>query len=241
MKEQWLQLSEKFSLLIPREMLLIFICGLVLFFMVPFSLVIENNLATINKNNSQINTVKNSNKDLDNNINELSSALKQDPNSALKEQIELFESRLINIDEQLLTLTNELIDPIEMRLALMQLLKLQKGVSLVAFEVLPVEPLMFTSSELDESAEPDAEIDSDTVKNADEAKDNNVSLGLYRHGIKITLKGKYFELRNYLQHLEELPWKFFWHNFHYKLSEYPISELKIEIYSLSTNQEFVGV
>ena len=44
MKQQWQQLSEKFLKLSSREMLLIFISGLVLFFMVPFTLMVEGNL-----------------------------------------------------------------------------------------------------------------------------------------------------------------------------------------------------
>jgi len=38
-----------------------------------------------------------------------------------------------------------------------------------------------------------------------------------------------------------LSWKFFWQEFNYQLKEYPVSELEIEMYSLSTKREFIGV
>jgi len=48
-------------------------------------------------------------------------------------------------------------------------------------------------------------------------------------------------LQNYLSQLEKLSWKFFWQDFNFKLTEYPKSELEIEMYSLGTKKEFVGV
>lgn len=233
MKQQWQQLSEKFLKLSSREMLLIFISGVVLFVMVPFTFMVEGNLVNTKENTRKIAKLTQSNKDLARSVDELSKALTLDPNQVIKEQIANLEQRLTKVDEQLLTLTEELINPIEMRQALIQLLKLQQGVSLLSFKVLPAEPLLFTAQK-----EPGSDINgvsSTTVET------EQFSSGLYRHGIQIKLSGKYFQLRDYLQQLEDLPWKFFWHDFNYQLIEYPKSELNIEIYSLSTNQEFVGV
>ena len=170
--------------------------------------------------------------------NQLQKALAADPNQALEIKISQIEKRLAAVDKQLLTLTEDLVNPIEMRQALVKLLRLQKGVSLTSFNVLQAEPLLFSAPEDSEN-----ELGQDTTPELELSKGESkkLSLGLYRHGIQITLTGKYFQLRDYLQQLEDLPWKFFWHDFHYQLIEYPQSELKIEVYSLSTNQEFIGV
>jgi len=66
-------------------------------------------------------------------------------------------------------------------------------------------------------------------------------IGLYRHRITLKLSGSFFQLRDYLNQLEQLPWKFFWEKFDYKLIKYPKGELQIEIYSLSLKKEFIGV
>lgn len=240
MKQQWLKLSDSFLTLTSREVTLIFISGLVVFFMLPFSFSIGGNLASIKADKISIAKTKKANRDLDRNIKELSSALALDPNKVLKKKITELEGRLVKADEKLLTLTEELINPIEMRLALIKLLKLQKGVSLLSFEVLPAKPVVFSprKGNTDEDIAKHDVTKKDVELNNDETE---ASLGLFQHGIKLKLSGKYFQLRDYLQQLEDLPWKFFWHNFQYELKEYPVSELKIEIYSLSTNQEFVGV
>lgn len=235
MKQQWAQINDKFSQLSAREMALIFLSGLVICIMLPFSFSIEKNLAAIKADEIKIAKTTKSNKDLERNINELSLALKSDPNKVLKGQISQLEKRLTAVDKQLLTLTEELINPIEMRQALIKLLKLQKGVSLLSFEVIPAHPLIFSVN--DEAVE----VSKQAEKNDVLVANKRIPSGLYKHAVQIKLSGKYFQLRDYLQQLEDLPWKFFWHKFNYELKEYPVSELKIEIYSLSTNQEFIGV
>jgi len=129
-----------------------------------------------------------------------------------------------------LTLTTDLISPVQMRYALLDLLKLEKGLSLLSFELLGAQPLL----DLTNNATADGKAHS-------LLETNNSTLNLYRHGIKIKLSGRYFDLRDYLSQLEKLPWKFFWQDFNFKLTEYPNSELEIEMYSLGTKQEFVGV
>ena len=107
-------------------------------------------------------------------------------------------------------------------------MKLEKGVKITSFEVLNAAPL---------------NIDSTKKKSKEGKKQKAVddTLLLYKHGIKLVLKGEYFQLRDYLQQLEQLQWQFFWQEFNYQLLEYPNGELHIEMYSLSTKKEFIGV
>ncbi len=161
----------------------------------------------------------------------LEQSLKQNPNDAINLQIAQYEKKLEAVDSELLTLTTDLINPIQMRHALTDLLKTQKSVSLLSFEVMNPKVITLSSPpeqtvELDEQSTP---------------KQRAHSLQLYRHGIKVTLEGRYFALRDYLQQLEKLDWTFFWQSFDYQLTEYPKGQLTIELYSLSTKKEFVGV
>jgi MSHA biogenesis protein MshJ len=161
----------------------------------------------------------------------LEDGLSKDPNSELKRQISQYKERLNKADVNLLKLTSDLISPIQMRHALMQLLKTQKGVSLQSFQVVAAEPITLAS------AKPIAKIEGAVA----DVESNKQEMVLYRHAIKIKLSGSYFQLRDYLTQLEALSWKFFWQEFNYQLKEYPVSELEIEMYSLSTKREFIGV
>ena len=159
-------------------------------------------------------------------------ALRSDPNAAIRQQVLTYENKLTKVDTELLTLTSELIDPIQMRHALLELLKVKKGVSLLSFQLVGAESVVTSTVNQDADR---------TKSNEADLTDNAPSLSLYRHGIKLKLKGNYFQLRDYLTQLEEMSWTFFWQKFDYKLQEYPISELEIEMYSLSTKKEFIGV
>jgi len=232
---QWLTYNEKFSNTTPREQYLIIASGLVAIIFILYSLFLDEPFQRIEQLEQQIIQTQQSNENNKASIQVLEQALLKDPNAALKDELSQYQARLGEIDQQLLSLTSDLIDPIQMRYALIKLLKLQKGVKLLSFEVLPASPV--TKSNLENSDS----LDNKEASIASFEQTSETQLRLYRHGIKIKLQGQYFQLKDYLTQLEGLSWKFFWQEFDYKLKAYPVSELEVEIYSLSTAQEFIGV
>lgn len=242
MNKQWLELSAKFDSITVREQVLILLTGLVAIVMIIFTLSLDKNLANIANYNKNNRTLAAETKTLSLSINEFEMALKQDPNEEIKAQIARYESELQKIDGELLKLTSDLIDPIQMRSALLNLLQLQRGVSLLSFELIGAKPVI--ANQTDETSEQASTKQASSNKQDSEVQsEQNVAdpLNLYRHGIRIKLSGSYFNLRDYLQKLEAISWKFFWHGFTYNVQEYPNSELVIEMYSLSTKREFIGV
>jgi MSHA biogenesis protein MshJ len=240
---QWLTYSEKFNNTTPREQYLIIASGLVAVIFVLYSLFLDEPIQNIGSYKEQ--TIK-AQQDIESkkgSIQVLKQALSEDPNTALKRELSQYQAKLGDVDKKLLELTSDLIDPIQMRFALIKLLKLQKGVKLLSFEVLPANPVTEDKVIADDENETEQTIEKNntsTVKTRD-VQSQPAQLRLYRHGIKIKLQGQYFELKDYLTQLESLSWKFFWQEFDYQLKAYPVSELEIEIYSLSTSQEFIGV
>lgn len=241
---QWQQYSEKYLTMTLREQILVLITGLVVVVMGFYNLVIDGNLQQaeqLKKGNSQL--VK-ANADLQLSIDEMRRRVADDPNKVLMTQIAAYQQKVKQIDSALLQLTSELIDPLEMRTALSELLAMQPGVTLVSFELIGANRIMLGSPEKRQLSEQQAskeQAEPVQVIDANEQTAENQSIGLYRHGIRLKLTGSYFQLRNYLRQLENLSWRFFWQEFDYQLSDYPKSELMIEIYSLSTEKEFIGV
>ena len=238
---QWLTYSEKFNYTTPREQYLIIASGLVAVIFVLYSLFLDEPIQNIGSYKEQIIKAQQDIESKKDSIQVLKQALDEDPNVALKRELSQYQAKLGDVDKKLLELTSDLIDPIQMRFALIKLLKLQKGVKLLSFEVLPASPVtedkVLAENETEQTIEKN---NTSTVKTSD-VQSQPAQLRLYRHGIKIKLQGQYFELKDYLTQLESLSWKFFWQEFDYQLKAYPVSELEIEIYSLSTSQEFIGV
>jgi len=236
MNQQWQDGSAKFLKLTTREQYLILLTGLVAIFFIIFYLFIDVKMVSNKNANKKIAQLASSNQSLKISALELQAALQRDPNEETRNKIAQYEAKLAKTDSRLLTLTSDLMSPTQMRYALLDLLKLEKGVSLLSFELLGVQPLL-SKAPVTTTAESASKMSSASTQ----SNDNSTSVNLYRHGIKITLSGRYFELRDYLTQLEKLPWKFFWQDFNFKLTEYPNSELEIEMYSLGTKKEFVGV
>ena len=232
--EKWNHYSEKFLQISPRERYLIILTGLISIIFILFNFVIANNIAQIAQHQKTIAKITSSNQAQNSTIKLYEEALLRDPNKKSTQQIAKFETQLSSIDAKLFALTSELIDPVQMRYALLDLLKVQKGVSLISFQLIGPHPIAMVNEKAKENDEVSKE--ETEVKTTE-----NLSPTLYRHGIKLKLAGSYFKLRDYLTQLEGLEWKFFWQNFDYKLLTYPDSELEIHMYSLSTKKEFVGV
>ncbi|MCH2057994.1 MAG: hypothetical protein MK214_15540 [Thalassotalea sp.] len=229
---KWQEYSDKFSALTPREQYIIFGAAMVLTVYMMFTLVIEGNLISIKRDKAKVVTVSASNQTAERTIVMYEDTLKDDPNTAIKEQISRAKAALAEVDKELLTLTSELINPIQMRTALVDILSLESGVSLVAFEVLAPNIIYanapVTGEQRVEQEKAESQLSTPTV-------------GLYQHGIKLKLKGSYGALQAYLQRLEQLKWKFFWQQFELNVIEYPNNELSVTLYSLSTQREFLGV
>jgi len=230
MKQQWRNYSDKFLQLTDREQYLLLLTGVVAIFFIISYIFIDDKSAKIISFDKQSRQMTSSNKTLDFSIKEYQTALKQDPNKDTVNQITQLETKLVKIDEQLVHLTTELISPSEMREALLRLLKLEPGVSLLSFELTGAKPLLDIAQQQSKSSV--AQVT---------PTDEELGLNLYKHGIKIKLSGKYFQLRNYLRQLEQLSWKFFWQDFQFDVKDHPISEVEITIYSLGLNKEFIGV
>ncbi|MFT5755760.1 MAG: MSHA biogenesis protein MshJ [Alteromonadaceae bacterium] len=230
--KQWHVYTDKFLTISPREQYLILLSGLVLIGFVFFTLAIESKIIESRQLEKNIKQLSADNRSQRSNITMFEQALQTDPNVTLRQQILTYEHKLNKVDAELLTLTSELIDPIQMRYALLELLKVKKGVSLLSFELVGAKKVVTSAATNNEN---------NNNASKRETQDSDPSLSLYRHGIKLKLKGRYFQLRDYLTQLESLPWTFFWQKFDYKIKEYPISELEIEMYSLSTKKEFIGV
>ncbi len=240
MKASWQQYCAKFLAITPREQYLILFTGLVVIAFGIFSLVIEGNLTRIDNAQQQVKQLRSEHNSMQTTIGILEQSLAKNPNQATEQQIAQYEHKLAEVDQQLLLLTTDLINPIQMRYALVELLKTQRRVALASFEVLTAEALSFSDGKSQVTSK-QLVGDSSTKSSVNSLSDSEQSLTLYKHGIKLTLSGDYFSLRDYLKQLEQLKWRFFWQTFDYQLTEYPKGKLIIEMYSLSTKKEFVGV
>lgn len=64
---------------------------------------------------------------------------------------------------------------------------------------------------------------------------------LYKHAINIKLKGQYFALLAFMKKIEQKEHSISWSDIDYRVDKYPNAIMSFEIYTISTDKEFIGV
>lgn len=121
------------------------------------------------------------------------------------------------IDEINATLGNhaaELIDPAEMAQVLDGVLKEQSRLTLVRIR----------------NTTPDS-------MSADEGPE---AVTFYRHGLEIEVEGSYAACLEYLNAIEALPWRLYWQVLELDVIDYPRNRIRIEVSTLSLDEEWIG-
>tara|TARA_R110000751_G_C13795394_1_gene483416 strand:- start:46329 stop:46886 length:558 start_codon:yes stop_codon:yes gene_type:complete len=152
-------------------------------------------------------------------VAQLTEKLNTDPNDPVNERIAVLKNEIQSMTTQLETQTHNLVPANKMAGMLESVLAGSKGLKLIELQSIAPIPIMLGTVEEDE--EPKA--------------------GLYRHGVTLIFEGQYFDIQQYLEELESLPWKFYWKKFDYLVGDYPTASVELEIYTLSTNKAFIGV
>lgn len=143
------------------------------------------------------------------------------------ERLRALRERVASGEEELRVFTAELVDPVQMRAVLEELLRRQDGLELVSAVNLPAVALVDEPSEQDSLAIDDAQ-HSDAPR-------------LYRHSLVLTLKGSYLDCLHYLEAVERLPWHLYWTRLDFSADQYPDNDVVIELTTLSLDEEWIGV
>ncbi|MDA1207911.1 MAG: MSHA biogenesis protein MshJ, partial [Proteobacteria bacterium] len=62
-----------------------------------------------------------------------------------------------------------------------------------------------------------------------------------KHGIELTLQGSYLDVLRYLAAIENIGVRFFWERVEYQVEQYPLGEVSIEVFTLSTQEQLLDV
>ena len=124
------------------------------------------------------------------------------------------QRRIDAINSELGNYAAELIDPAEMARVLEEILKEQTGLSLV--RIRNKAPELMTDS------------------------DESGTTSFYRHVLEIEVEGTYAACLDYLTAVEDLPWRLYWQLLDLEVIEYPQNRVRIEVSTLSLDEEWIG-
>lgn len=166
----------------------------------------------------------------------LDEKIKQDPNIVLRRQQ---EQLVTQIEQQRLLLEEKLqglIAPAKMVDVLKEVLSATSGLSLITARNMPVQRFSAGGPEQTEE-KPKNRASADA-----EAKEPEESaLPLYLHGLELVIEGDYYAVVDYLRQLEHLEQGFQWSVLDYRVGKYPLGRVKIQVQTVSLDEQWIGV
>lgn len=138
-----------------------------------------------------------------------------DPDAAVHRQMDSFDRQVGALDRKLEGQALQLIAPEQAQAVLQALIANVRGLRMVALQTEPARPLVATAG-LDLPV-------------------------LYRHGLVIDLEGDYLALIQYLQALEQLPWRFYWTGVEVTADKAGARRFRLRLYTVSLRKEWIRV
>ncbi|MFZ2161702.1 MAG: type II secretion system protein GspM [Sideroxyarcus sp.] len=156
-------------------------------------------------------------------IANLVQAQQADANSPQRERIRALRQQIADGDAYLKSRRDKLVPPEKMAQLLEQVLNRNGRLQLVALNTLPVSLLI----------EPSADAAAVQMTGAEKQ--------IFKHGVKITVRGSYADLVQYLTALEKLPTQMFWGVAKMDVVKHPTVELTLTLYTLSLDKTWLQV
>ncbi|OIR18227.1 general secretion pathway, M protein [mine drainage metagenome] len=206
-----------------RERALIFAAAAFMVVSLIDSLLLEPLLAKQKMLSAQVVQQQEKMKEVQSRIAALIQARQADANSPQRERIRILRRQLADGDAYLKDRRDKLVPPEKMAQLLEQVLNKNDRLKLVALNTLPVSLLVEPS--------PDASAGQTT----------GLERQLYKHGVKITVRGSYADLLQYLTALEKLPTQMYWGVAKMDVVQHPTVELTLTLYTLSLDKTWLQV
>jgi MSHA biogenesis protein MshJ len=167
-----------------------------------------------------------------------------DPDAPNKQHITELNTQLKTLETQLSSLQNTLISPDKMPELLRSLLKKNGNLKLIELKTLPTKGLLEADAE-DKSVSPTASALTEAngkLKNIVNKQDSAV----FKHGVEITVEGRYLDLLDYVSQLEQMPWHVLWSKAALNEEQnpavtWPANRLKLTVYTLSLDKTWLSI
>ena len=218
LKTQFKGFTDRIDAMSLRERGLIFVTLLAVLYFVAVNVLFGPVNAEKDRLQKQVNQLHEETRLLEIQVQGLVSGSENDPDAVKRKKIVSLQENLKTMDAALNRVTAGLVPPKEMTKLVEQMLLKNRGLEVIKVESLPSMPLLEGSAE----GGPDGSM-------------------VYKHGMRIELKGNYLDILRYLRFLEGLEWKVFWGRVTLQTEKHPASKVSLLIYTLSTHQGWIGL
>jgi MSHA biogenesis protein MshJ len=234
----WAERYEAFSL---RERALVMLAVIVLMFMLWDAMLMSPEELRQKQVVAKMQSMNQQTEALNMQIREMSAALRGGEAQHIEARVSELQSLLKGLEQQQKDLTVQFIQPVQMAGVLREMLSAENGLVLTQLTSLGAQPLFPRTDDDEEN------IQAASQKNQNLQKQNDINTSashrpeVYKHGMRIVFEGDYFKTLSYLRALEAMPWRLYWDNVEYHVTDYPKARVAITVHTLSLQEGWIGV
>jgi MSHA biogenesis protein MshJ len=235
MRKYWQDLAARYDKLSMREQVLVAIVCVVLLYTATDALWLSPAAAKQKRAAQEVVQKRQEIQTMSTQLAVLEARRAQDPQAAARARLRELQEQLAAMEVDIRKQSALLIAAEQMPKVLERLLAHHPRVDLVELKTLPRVVLDLGAKKSD-GREPGAR-GSGGVASGKGAEDARV----YRYGLEISIRGGYLDLLAYLRAVEAYPERFFWERAELKALEYPVTTIKLRLYTMSLDSEWMRV
>jgi len=172
-------------------------------------------------------------------LQNLISQRQEDPNALARKKLEMLRTQLQEVKSQVIKATGQLVPPGKMAAILENVLASTRGLDLLEVKGLGSKALLKAGDGKDAKQ---AKTAGGNARRASAAAASGQPLdNAYKHGLKIVFNGSYMSTLEYVKKLEALHSGFLWDKLELKVKNYPEAKVAITVYTLSLDDNWIGV
>ncbi len=218
----------------PREQWLVFAVGLAVLVMLYVLLIADPLYARIAAQDALLRQAESRRQAATAVMQQLDAKLAADPNPRYRAALQAAQASREQIIARIDADTRSLVSPTRMQALLQDLLRAQPRLTLLGLESFSA-PLHLPPEAVVQAQAGQARSAQQTAEKAPEV--------FYRHGLRLSLEGGYFELLTYLRSIQASGWRLHWDSLDYEVGEQGPgrARISIELHTLSRHAGWVGV
>ena len=210
-----LRYAERFDAMSLRERVLIFLAAASVLVMIADSALFEPFLSRQKANSQKIQQQQDEIRAMQVQLQAYAQSGLSTTAVAKRQRVEKRKEDLVALDREIATKQGELVTPERMAQMLADILRRNPDMELVGMRTLAATDFSQSGSA--------------------------GGLGMYRHGVEITVAGTYINLLNYVAQLERMPVRLFWGGMDLQVGAYPRCTMKLTVYTLSTEKTWLVI
>lgn len=218
MKHYWELVRTKIDGLLLRERVMIFAAAAFVVISLTRTMLLDPILVKQKALSAQLQQQQGKMKSLQIQIQTVLQAKKEDEKSPLRARLAQLQQQSKTQEESLQSRSSRIVEPTEIASMLEQILSKNGKLQLVALETMPVSLMVSQAT--------------------------NTKIGqkhVYKHGVKITVRGSYLDLLQYLAALEKAQIQMYWGDLNLTVEKHPTSVLILTLYTLSLDKVWLKV